>query len=137
MRNRWWIGGVFLLGALYALKYFLLDFDQEQFIHGVIDPSGSTALLLTGLGVEMVKWLMVIVSLMGAIACLTIMFQPETFQKINRKLETAFSTEGIQDALDTANNSFDAWVLSNHIVVGLFLFLGSVFMLIFILKAFI
>ena len=134
MKYRWFVGGVFLMGALFTLKYLLLDFEQEKFIHLVIDPSGKMSLLFTQMGVEIIKWLMAIVSFFGVIACLTIMFQPEVFKKFNERLTKAFSTKGIQDALDTTSNAVDVWVLKNHVVVGLFLFLGSIFMLVFILK---
>ncbi len=134
MKYRWWIGGVFLLGALFTLKYLLLEFDQEKFILLVIEPSGKTSLLFTQMGVAIIKWLMTIVSILGVIICLAIMLQPAVFKQINERLTKAFSTKGIQDALDTTSNTLDVWVLKNHVVVGLFLFLGSIFMLVFILR---
>ena len=32
LKNRWWVGSLFLVGAGVTLKYLLKDFDAEQFI---------------------------------------------------------------------------------------------------------
>lgn len=133
MKYRWPVGGVFFLGALYTVKYLLVDFDENKFIHFVIAPDGKTALLFTRIGVEICKYFMVVVSLMGVVVCSIIMVKPDTFERMNHKMDRVFSTREIQNSLDTTRTSFDRWVLSNHVFVGSFLFLGSIFMLVFIL----
>lgn len=133
MKYRWLVGGLFFLGALYTVKYLLMDFNQAKFVGLVIAPGGGTARLFAQIAVETIKYFMVIVSLMGIVVCLIIMFKPDTFQQMNNRMDQAFSTKGIQDRLDTSRTSFDKWVLDNHVFVGSFLFLGSIFMLVFIL----
>ena len=131
MRHRWWIGGLFLLGALFTLKYLLIDFEQEKFITLVLNPIGTFSLAYTEIAVDVVKWTLVVTSLVGVLVCGLILVNPESFKKISAGMDRIFSTKHIQDAIDVSHMQFDEWVLKHHVAVGLFLFLCSCFLIVF------
>lgn len=131
MRHRWWIGGLFLIGALFTLKYLLIDFEQEKFIKLVLNPAGEWPLAYTEIAVDVVKWVLVMTSLVGVLVCSLILVNPESFRRINARLDKMFSTAKVQEAIDVSHMGVDRWVLKNHVLVGSFLFLGSCFLIVF------
>ncbi len=63
--------------------------------------------------------------------CLLLLVQPRVFVRLSEKLDAVISTRSIQDAVDASYHGLDGWVLRNHVPVGLFLFLGSLFLVFF------
>lgn len=133
LRLRWWIGGMFLIGSLFTLKYLLVDFDDRKFVSLVLQPRGKNTRMVYEMIFHVLEWFFIICSSVGVLTCLTIMFRPDTFRAISEKLDTAISTAKVAEALDAANHSLDAWVLKHHTVVGLFLFLGSCYLVVIFL----
>lgn len=136
IKYRWLIGGVFLIGSLFTVKYALMDFNPKKFVDFVIRPKGSAAAqgyLITSISIQ---WLFVISSSMGAIACLCLMFLPDLFNRISSKLDTTVSTEKVGIFLDSNNNILDKWVLKHHVLVGSFLFLASSYLVVVFLFVF-
>lgn len=135
LKNRWWVGGLFLAGALFSLKYLLIDFDAYKFIAFVINPTGKAAQALTEIAVISIQWLLVFTSLVGVLACGFFLVNPEAFERLSQKLDTHYSTDKIKEHADTVYTTVDDWVMKNHILVGLFLFLGSTYLVVFLLMA--
>ena len=130
LKNRYLIGVMFFFGSLFTVQYLLFEFDLEKFIGLVIRPSGNTSWLFLEIGISVVRWVMVVFSLVGMWICFLLLFAPDRFQYISQKMDTAFSTRQLGDSLDKMHR-LDNWVLRNHIPVGLFLFLGSSFLMVF------
>ncbi|KMP11709.1 hypothetical protein UR09_01990 [Candidatus Nitromaritima sp. SCGC AAA799-A02] len=133
-RNRWWIGGIFLIGALFSLKFLLFDFEQNKFISLVINPNGKSAFAYTEIAVEIIKWILALTSFVGVFVCILILFNPDSFKRISSRLNRIFSTTHVQEKIDVTHMDLDQWVMKNHIAVGLFLFLGSCFLIVFSMK---
>ncbi|MBT3184010.1 MAG: hypothetical protein HOI59_14135 [Nitrospina sp.] len=132
-RNRWWVGSLFLAGALLTLKYLLLDFEADKFISLVVQPSGKTAQTFSEIAVVSIQWLLVFTSFLGAAACGFFLVSPEAFQRLSNKMDTQYSTEALKESADTVYTALDNWVMKNHVLVGLFLLLGSTYLVIFLL----
>lgn len=127
MKNRFLLGGVFFFGAFFTFKYMAFDFDAVKFVGYVVKPIGKTSWavydgLFTGL-----QWFLVVCSLVGMVVCLIILFSPAFFETLNDTLNRITSTKEYSDVLDSQTN-VDSWVLRNHVAVGLFLFLGSCYL---------
>jgi len=133
LKNRWWVGSLFLAGALFTLKYLLIDFDADKFIAFVIDPTGKAAQGLTEIAVIAIQWSLVLTSFFGALACALLLVNPQTFERLSHKLDTHYSTEQIKAGADTVYTAVDDWVMKNHVMVGLFLFLGSTYLVVVLL----
>ena len=132
LKNRWWVGSLFLAGALFTLKYLLMDFDAEKFIAFVVNPKGKFQ-ALSEIAVVFIQWLLVFTSFVGALACGLFLVNPQAFERLSQKLDTHYSTEYIKDGADTVYTAVDAWVMKNHVLVGLMLFLGSTYLVIILL----
>jgi len=133
LKNRWWVGSLFLAGALYSLKYLLVDFDTDKFIAFVIDPSGKAFQALSEIAVVSIQWFLVFTSCVGVLACGFFLVNPDAFERLSHKLDTSYSTEHIKEGADTVYTAVDDWVMKNHILVGLFLFLGSTYLVVILL----
>jgi hypothetical protein len=48
-------------------------------------------------------------------------------------MDTQYSTEALKESADTVYTALDNWVMKNHVLVGLFLLLGSTYLVIFLL----
>jgi hypothetical protein len=133
LKNRWWVGSLFLAGAVFTLKYLLLDFDADKFIALVISPAGQSAQAFWEIGVASIQWLLALTSFVGALACALLLVNPETFERLSHNLDKHYSTEYIKDGADTVYTALDNWVMKNHVLVGLFLFLGSTYLVVVLL----
>ncbi|MBC8283609.1 MAG: hypothetical protein H8E32_07330 [Nitrospinae bacterium] len=133
LRNRWWVGGLFLAGALFTLKYLLIDFDAGKFIALVVVPFGSSAQTFSEIIVISIQWLLVFTSFVGVVACGWFLVNPEAFQRFSDKMDTHYSTEALKEGADTIYTAVDEWVMKNHILVGLLLFLGSTYLVVVLL----
>ena len=136
LKNRWWVGSLFLAGALFTLKYLLMDFDAEKFISLVISPSGSAAQAFSEIIVISIQWLFAFTSFVGILACSLFLINPEAFQQFSHKMDTEYSTEVLKENADTVYTALDEWVMKNHVLVGLMLFLGSTYLMVFMLITF-
>lgn len=136
LKNRWWVGSIFLAGALFTLKYLLMDFDAEKFISLVINPSGSAAQAFSEIIVISIQWLFAFTSFIGVMACTLFLINPEAFQQFSNKMDTEYSTEVLKENADTVYTALDDWVMKNHILVGLSLFLGSTYLAVVLLMTF-
>ncbi|MFQ5673628.1 MAG: hypothetical protein ACE5G9_11075 [Nitrospinales bacterium] len=133
IKYRWLIGLVFFLGAVYTIYFLLVGFDQSKFIALVIKPETQTAEMFTAMIMDFLRWLLVIWCVVGAALCLILTLLPERFRKLSQTLDAFFSTQKVQDLIDTSSDSLDQWVLKNHVLVGFFLFMGSSFLAVFCL----
>ncbi len=127
MKNRFLLGGVFFFGALFTFKYMAFEFDAVKFVGYVIKPAGKTTWAYYDGLFTALQWFLVVCSLAGMVVCLIILFSPSFFEKLNNVMNRFTSTASINDALDAQKN-VDSWVLRNHVAVGLFLFLGSCYL---------
>ena len=132
-KNRWWIGSVFLVGAQLCLKYLIIDFDANKFIALVVNPSGNSARTLSEIIVISTQWLLVFTSFVGVLACGLFLANPDSFQRISQKMDTHYSTEKIKSNADTIYTAVDEWVVKNHVLAGLLLFLGSTYLVVVLL----
>ncbi|MCA9482450.1 MAG: hypothetical protein KC553_01820 [Nitrospina sp.] len=128
MRNRLWVGPLFLIGSFIVLAYAVNVFDPQKFIYYVIRPASRTQVLLSDIFTVSLQWLFIIVSTVGIATAVLILFSPETFRSLSDKLDRMFSTEETIESLEAMNSSLDSWVLRHHVLVGAFLFLGSVYL---------
>ena len=80
-----------------------------------------------------IQWLLVFTSFLGAAACGFFLVRPEAFQRLSNKMDTQYSTEALKESADTVYTALDNWVMKNHVLVGLFLLLGSTYLVIFLL----
>ncbi len=133
IKNRWWIGSIFLVGALFSLKYLMVDFDADKFIALVVHPSGNSARTFSEIFVISTQWLLVFTSFVGVLACGLFLANPEAFQQLSQKMDTHYSTEKIKANADTIYTAVDDWVVKNHVLVGLLLFLGSTYLVVVML----
>ncbi len=133
LRNRWWVGSLFLAGALFTLKYLLIDFDADKFISFVVSPHGNLAKIFSEIIVISIQWLWVFTSFLGAAACGLFLVNPAAFQRLSHKLDTHYSTEHFKESADTVCTALDDWVMKNHVLVGLLLFPGSTYLVVFLL----
>jgi len=136
INRRWWIGGFFLAGAIFTLKYLLLDFKAKIFIDVIVDPNTGSGVMFTEMAVDFFRWFFIVTAGMGVVTCLAILFNPNLFRRISSGLDKSYSTKSVQDRLDKSNHGLDEWVIRNHIFVGLFLLSGSIFVFIFCLNTF-
>ena len=130
LKNRWWIGSMFLVGAGLTLKFLLKDFDPDQFISLVIQPSTASAQTFSEIIIDFIYWFLVVTSAAGVLACFFFLVNPAAFQRFSTKLDTHYSTETIKQEADTVYTAVDDWVLKNHVFVGLVLFVGSVYLMV-------
>ncbi|QPJ64869.1 MAG: hypothetical protein G3M78_05495 [Candidatus Nitrohelix vancouverensis] len=137
LKYRWVVGVFFLGGAIYTLKYLLMDFKEGVFIELVVRPDSGGALLATEMIVAFMKWFLIITAAFGVVTCLAILFKPEMFKTFSGHLDSSYSTQSIQDKLDSGHYGFDEWVIKNHLFVGGFLLLGSIFILVFLTSYFV
>lgn len=135
-KNRWWVGSLFLAGALFTLKYLLMDFNAERFISLVINPSGSAAQAFSEIIVISIQWLFAFTSFVGVLACSLFLINPEAFQQFSHKMDTEYSTEVLKENADTVYTAMDDWVMKNHVMVGLMLLLGSTYLMVMLLITF-
>ena len=133
LKNRWWVGSIFLIGALFTLKYLLVDFDANKFIAFVVRPKGNFAQTFSEIMVISLHWFLLFTSFVGVVACGCFLVNPDAFQRLSKKMDTHFSTEVLKESADTVYTALDNWVMKNHILTGLFLFLGSTYLLVFLL----
>jgi len=133
LKNRWWVGSLFLAGALFTLKYLLIDFNAEKFISLVINPSGSAAQAFSEIIVISIQWLFAFTSFVGIVACSLFLVNPDVFQRFSNKMDTQYSTEVLKENADTVYTALDDWVMKNHVLVGLLLFLGSTYLVVVLL----
>jgi len=133
LKYRWWVGSIFLIGALFTLKYLLIDFNANLFISIIIDPSSKTAKAFSEIVVISIQWLLVFTSFVGVLVCGFFLVNPEAFQRFSNKMDTEYSTEVLKESADTVYTALDTWVMKNHILVGLFLFLSSTYLVVFLL----
>jgi hypothetical protein len=133
VNNRWWVGSLFLLGALFTLKYMLVDFDANIFISLVVRPAGKLAQISSEIIVISLQWLLVFTSGIGVTACGLFLVKPEVFQRMSNRLDHHYSTEQFKESAETVYTALDDWVMKNHILVGLFLFMGSTYLVVFFL----
>jgi len=133
IKYRWLVGLVFLIGAVYTIYFLLAGFDQAKFIALVIKPETQTAEMFTFMAMDFLKWILVLWCVIGAALCLTLILMPDRFRKLSRTLDAFFSTQQVQDLVDTSSDALDSWVLKNHVLVGFFLFLGACFLVVFCL----
>lgn len=136
IERRWWIGGFFLAGAVFTLKYLLLDFKARIFIDLVVAPSSGGGILFTEMAVDFFRWFIIVTAGMGVFTCLAILINPDLFRNISTKLDKSYSTKKVQNKLDKSHHGLDEWVIKNHILVGLFLLSGSIFVFIFCMTTF-
>ena len=129
------VGLTFLLGALFTIYYLLFAFNEDAFITLVIAPSSKMNILVV-LFVDFVKWLLLVWCGVGVVVCAIMIASPDTFRKISHFLDRFFSTKKVQELIDAPSDSVDQWVLKNHVMVGLFLFMGSCFLVVFSLSTF-
>ena len=130
LKNRWWVGSLFLVGAGVTLKYLLKDFDAEQFISLVIQPASQSTQAFSEIIIVSIHWFLIFTSAVGVLACLAFLVNPESFQRFSTKLDTHYSTESIKQEADTVYKAVDDWVIKNHIIIGLVLFLGSTYLIV-------
>ena len=133
LKNRWWVGSLFLAGALFTLKYLLIDFNAEKFISLVINPSGSAAQAFSEIIVISIQWLFAFTSFVGIVACSLFLVNPDVFLRFSHKMDTQYSTEVLKENADTVYTALDDWVMKNHVLVGLLLFLGSTYLVVVLL----
>ena len=132
IKNRWWVGSLFLVGAGITLKYLLKDFDGDQFIALVIQPSTKSTQAFSEIIIDSIHWFLIFTSGVGVLACLVFLINPVFFQRFSDKLDTHYSTEVVKQEADTVYTAVDNWVLKNHILVGMVLFLGSTYLMVLI-----
>jgi hypothetical protein len=130
LKNRWWVGSLFLVGAGITLKYLLKDFNGDQFISLVIQPSTQTMQMFSEIIIEFIHWFLIFTSGAGVLACLAFLVNPNAFQRFSNKLDTHYSTESIKEEADTVYTAVDDWVIKNHIIIGLVLFFGSTYLMV-------
>jgi hypothetical protein len=133
LNNRWWVGSLFLMGALFTLKYMLVDFDANIFISLVVRPAGKLAQIFSEIIVISLQWLLVFTSCVGVAGCGLFLVKPEVFQRLSHRLDDHYSTEQFKKGAETVYTALDNWVMKNHILVGLFLFMGSTYLVVFFL----
>ena len=133
VKNRWWVGGLFLLGSLFTLKYLVIDFDADQFIALVIDPANKSAQTFSEIIVISIQWLLVFTSFVGVMACGLFLANLEAFERLSGWLDNHYSTKEFKEKAETVYNSLDNWVMENHVMVGFFLLLGSTYLVVFLL----
>lgn len=129
------VGLTFFLGALYTIYYLLFAFNEDAFITLVIAPSSKMNILVV-VFVDFVKWLLLVWCGVGVVVCAIMIASQDTFRKISHFLDRFFSTKKVQELIDAPRDSVDQWVLKNHVMVGLFLFMGSCFLVVFFLSTF-
>lgn len=132
LKNRWWVGSLFLVGAGITLNFLIKDFDADQFISLVIQPSSQSAQTFSEIIIVSMHWFLIFTSAIGVIVCLAFLIKPAAFQRFSEKLDMHYSTESIKQEADTVYTAVDNWVLKNHIIVGLVLFLGSTYLVVFL-----
>jgi len=132
LKNRWWMGSIFLVGAGITLKYLLKDFDPDQFISLVLQPSTKSSQALVEILIVSIHWFLIFTSAAGVIACTVFLINPDAFQRFSTKLDTHYSTETIKKEADTVYTAVDDWVMKNHIIIGLVLFVGSTYLIVLI-----
>ncbi len=130
LKNRWWMGSLFLVGAGITLKYLLKDFDSGQFISLVLQPSTKSSQALIEILIVSIHWFLIFTSGVGVLACLAFLVNPNAFQRFSNKLDTHYSTDSIKQEADTVYTAVDDWVMKNHIIIGLVLFLGSTYLMV-------
>ncbi|MBC8284694.1 MAG: hypothetical protein H8E32_12835 [Nitrospinae bacterium] len=130
LKNRWWVGSMFLVGAGITLKYLLKDFDGDQFIALVIQPSTKSSQAFSEIIIDSIHWFLIFTSAVGVLACLAFLVNPESFQRFSTKLDTHYSTDSIKKEADTVYTAVDDWVMKNHIIIGLVLFFGSTYLMV-------
>jgi hypothetical protein len=130
LKNRWWAGSLFLVGAGITLKYLLKDFDADQFISLVIQPSTKSAQAFSEIIIVSIHWFLIFTSGVGVLTCLAFLVNPYSFQRFSTKLDTHYSTESIKQEADTVCTAVDDWVMRNHIIIGLVLFFGSTYLMV-------
>ncbi len=130
LKNRWWMGSLFLVGAGITLKYLLKDFDSNQFIALVLQPSTKSSQALIEILIVSIHWFLIFTSAVGVLACLAFLINPSAFQRFSNKMDTHYSTESIKQEADTVYTAVDDWVMKNHIIIGLVLFLGSTYLMV-------
>ncbi len=136
IERRWWIGGFFLAGAVFTLKYLLLDFNAKMFIELVVAPTTGNAIFFTEMAVDFFRWFLIVTAGMGALTCMAILVSPGMFRRMSSHLDKSYSTQAVHSKLDQSHHHLDEWVIRNHIFVGLFLLSGSIFVFIFCLTTF-
>ncbi|NIP99505.1 MAG: hypothetical protein GWM98_03025, partial [Nitrospinaceae bacterium] len=72
--------------------------------------------------------LIVFGSFLGLLSGLMIVTTPEKFRRLSHTMDHWVSTQPAMDALEKSHSTVDEWVIKHHIAVGLFLFLGSIFL---------
>ncbi len=130
LKNRWWVGSMFLVGAGFTLKYLLKDFDSNQFITLVIQPSSESVQTISEIIITSIHWFMIFTSGVGVLTCLAFLINPNAFQRFSNKMDTHYSTDSIKQEADTVYTAVDDWVMKNHVLVGIFLFLGSTYLMV-------
>ncbi len=130
MKHRWWVGSIFLIGAIYTFKYLYVDFKMDVFLDLVIEPSSPNAKAVYDLIFSMIQWVFIVFSVIGIFGCLAIMTEPERFTKWNEKLDRWIATDKAFEKFDGTRQYVDSWIMKNHGTVGIFLFLGSCYLLI-------
>ncbi len=130
LKNRWWIGSLFLVGAGITFKYLIKDFDANQFIALVIQPSTKSSQALIEILIVSIHWFLIFTSGAGMLACLAFLINPGAFQRFSNKLDTHYSTESIKEEADTVYTAVDDWVMKYHTIIGLVLFFGSTYLMV-------
>ena len=136
VKNRLLIGSLFFAGSAFVFWYSLNEFDPQKFIDYVIQPETRKAIIFSEIVMESLQWLFAIISLCGILTAVTILFSPGVFEAFSNRLDRMFSTDETIKGLESLHSSLDSWVLRHHVIVGGAMFVGSIFLVILCLKAF-
>ncbi len=128
LKNRLLVGSLFFAGSAFVFWYSLAAFDPQKFIDYVIQPGTRSGIIFSEIVMESLQWLFVIVSLIGVLTAITILFRPNTFKAFSDKLDHLFSTDDTVKHLEELHSSLDSWVIRHHVLVGGLMFAGSVFL---------
>lgn len=136
LKNRLLLGTLFFLGSVFVAWYSLTSLDIERFISYVIQPKSYYGKLTSEILMVSLKWLFIIFGFIGTFCSITIIASPDTFRKFNDQMDRLFSTEETMRSLEDMHSSLDSWVIRHNLIVGTFLFIGSIFLIVVCLKAF-
>jgi hypothetical protein len=96
--SRRWLAALLVAGGAYAAVVLVGSFDVERLSAALkIDPRGSAA----GLGLEVLKWTLVVGGVAAVLVGLMLLFFPAAWQRVEERANRWYSTRELELAGDT------------------------------------
>lgn len=124
---------LYLVGSIFCMKFLWFDFNEQALLGLILKDPLSTNWEMLGIALTAFKWFMLFLSVLGVAMCLLLIVSPESFCKLNDMLNRDISMGWLRELMDTSYKNPDHWAFNNHVLVGLFLILGSGLLIIFYL----